>query len=117
MSNNAKIIPLLSPDALFAAQQRFREKMGRDAEQVWNALVALACYGPNGIPDAQAQLAAQKTVLAYTLGLPVERMEVNTEKRTGVRILKDATDAELEAMKVLRDAQRQRELDDGEGDE
>lgn len=100
------------------AMDRLRGKMMRDAEGVWNSLVALARYGPDGFSDPATQLAAQKLVLAYTLGEPVARQEINVRnsgKPTNAPPLEAMSDDELRALKVLRDAQRRRKLESGDG--
>lgn len=104
------------------SEEEFQERLGRlrakmliDAEGVWRSLVALAQYGI----DEQTQLAAQKVALAYTLGIPVQRTEV-TEKRVGGHAgaglppLEQLSNDELQALNVIRNAQRRRALASGD---
>lgn len=107
MSTVTDLRARLSP--LEEASDELRLKMMRDAKTAWNALVGLASYGLN----EDVQLAAQKVVLAYTIGLPVQRVETkDTTARGQLRDLSKASDAELKALKTLREADRQREEDD-----
>ena len=107
MSNVRELAARLTP--LEEASDELRLKMMKDAKTAWNALVGLAGYALN----EDVQLAAQKVVLSYTLGLPVQRVETkDTTKRAPLRDLSKASDAELHALKVLREADKARQDDD-----
>ena len=117
-----KILPIdgaigITEEEMQEGLAQLRAKMLIDARQVWNKLVGLAGYAL----DERVQLDAQKTVLAYTFGLPTEKVEV---KQTGggsgprkLPALEEVSDDELKALKTIRDAQRRRALTSGEDDE
>jgi len=105
------------------SEEEFQERLGRlrmkmliDAEGVWRSLVGLAKYGM----DEQTQLAAQKVALAYTLGIPVQRTEVTQKSGNGgpspLPPLEALSNDELQALNVIRNAQRRRALASGDDD-
>jgi len=105
------------------SEEEFQERLGRlrmkmliDAEGVWRSLVGLAKYGL----DEQTQLAAQKVALAYTLGIPVQRTEVTQKGGNGgpspLPPLEALSNDELQALNVIRNAQRRRALASGDDD-
>jgi hypothetical protein len=117
MSENGKLLrmPPLDDDAIEEGMRRLREKMMRDAEQVWNELVAQARFGY----DEAVKFQAQKLALAYTLGMPTERVEV-TQRTMGKRTapaLEDLSAEELRAVAILREGQRRRAIESGEDEE
>jgi hypothetical protein len=111
MSNVVEITAsaLLDPDE---EERKLRLTMIRDAGLAWRSLSALAQYGMSD----EIKLEACKLMLAYTIGLPVQRVEDARERpqRPPLPSMTDLSDDELKALRTLRDAQKRRQLEDGE---
>lgn len=103
-----EITELLDPDE---EERKLRLRMLRDAGLAWKSLSGLAQYGMTD----DIKLEACKVMLAYTIGLPTQRHEVN-DQRAAPRAPKPAelNDKELQALKTLRDEQKRRALESGE---
>jgi hypothetical protein len=109
MSNVVNMADYIDPDE---AERELRLRMIRDAGLAWKTLMALAQYGMSD----EIKLDAAKVALAYSVGLPIQRVETKSTVSASGRTpaLQELSDDELRALRTLRDAQKRRALESGE---